>query len=349
MKATSGQDDPESSNLYAIAVRPGSGDDRNSSPCPVCSETQGRVNLTVCNERWAVLNCIKCGTGRLDPAPTTHEIASFYPLDYYGREGSKFEGAVELLVRAIAARQARFLCKRLPSGGRILDVGCGRGTLLAAVADQGFEAHGMEISAAAAHGADTRANIVIAPGLIEAKYPAEFFDEIVIWHVLEHLTNPLEVIRECHRLLKPGGHLVVAVPNYSSWQSRWSRENWFHLDLPRHLFHFPINGLKQMVSRCEFKVLSEHHFSLRQNPFGWIQSWQNQLLPVERNSLYCLLQRGERQRVSWSLGLMLRICAAIFLLPAVAMSILEAFTRNGGTVHLVARKPEAAPSHREST
>ena len=144
-----------------------------------------------------------------------------------------------------------------------------------ALADRGLEVHGFEISEAAAAGADPRADIRVAPELDQAGYPAECFDEVIIWHVLEHVLDPRGTFREIHRILKPGGRLIVAVPNYSSLQARWSDAAWFHLDLPRHLFHFPLEGLRRLLVDTGFTPRSEHHFSLRQNPFGWVQSALN--------------------------------------------------------------------------
>lgn len=104
----------------------------------------------------------------------------------------------------------------------MLDVGCGRGVILGALADRGIEAHGVEISAEAARGADPRAEIRIAPPLADASYAAEYFDEGVIWHVLEHLDDACGTLLEIHRILRPGGRRIVAVPNFSSAQARWS-------------------------------------------------------------------------------------------------------------------------------
>ena len=75
------------------------------------------------------------------------------------------------------------------------------------------------------------------------------------------------------------------------WQARWAGPAWFHLDPPRHLFHFTASNLKRLLASVEFDCRSEHHFSLRQNPFGWIQSALNLVPWLPRNSLYALLHR----------------------------------------------------------
>src|SRR5262249_38234402 len=108
--------------------------------------------------------------------PTPTEIASFYPDEYYGHEAAKFQSLIEWLVRIVAARHIRFLSADLSPGARVLDVGCGRGVLLAELAARGFETHGVEHTEAAARGADPRAQIRIAPELTDAGYPTGYFD-----------------------------------------------------------------------------------------------------------------------------------------------------------------------------
>jgi len=80
------------------------------------------------------------------------------------------------------------------------------------------------------------------------------FDVITMWHSLEHVHAPLEVLQEAHRLLVPGGKLIVAVPNIDSLPFRWFGAAWFGLDLPRHLTHFAPWTLHLMLERARFQV-----------------------------------------------------------------------------------------------
>ncbi len=223
----------------------------------------------------------------------------------------------------------------------MLDLGCGRGIVLGALADRGFEVHGVEISAEAARGADPRAEIRVATGLADAGYPEAFFDQVLIWHVLEHLEDPRATLTEVHRILRPGGRLIVAVPNFGSLQARWMGAHWFHLDLPRHLYHFPIRALRDLFTAIGFAIEGEYHFSLRQNPFGWIQSALNFFPGLPRNGLYTLLHRRSRAEsppfgpgVRRWLWFLLLLGAPISL----ALTFFETAVRSGATVHLVARK-----------
>ena len=292
-----------------------------------------------------IVACPSCGLGRFEPPLAGDEVARFYPEEYYGQLGSKFQPLVERLVRWVGSRHIAYLSRGLPPGGRILDVGCGRGVILGSLADRGFEVHGVERSAAAARGADPRAAIRIAPRLADARYPEGHFDEVMIWHVLEHLPDPLETLVEIHRILRPGGRLVVAVPNFGSTQARWSGPDWFHLDAPRHLFHFPLAALRRLLVEAGFSIESEHHFSLRQNPFGWIQSALNRFTSLPRNGLYTLLHdRSPGAPAPFDVGtrFQLRAWLALGLVPALLATLVETTLRNGATVHVSAHRTEGS-------
>jgi 2-polyprenyl-3-methyl-5-hydroxy-6-metoxy-1,4-benzoquinol methylase len=333
---------PPSLHDHAVTVLDPERGPASAAPCPLCGAVGGRAIFAVEGCASPVVACPTCGLARLEPLPSDDELSRFYPDAYYGDPGVKFQSTIEWLVRAVGARHIRFLARGVPPGGRILDVGCGRGVLLAELANRGFEVHGVERTAAAALGADPRAQIRIASDLAAANYPAEFFDAVMIWHVLEHLREPVATIREIHRVLRPGGKLVVAVPNFSSLQARWAGPAWFHLDLPRHLFHFPLRALRRLLEQSGFVFVSEHHFSLRQNPFGWIQSSLNRHADLPRNGLYTLLHRrppGETAPFDAPTRRRLLLSGLVRLPLALFLTVAEAVLRSGATVHVVARKP----------
>ena len=309
-----------------------------SESCAVCGEQRAYPQYRIEAPDLRIVVCTRCGTGRLDPLPDHQTIAGFYPPRYYGSTGRKFSRWIESAVRFVAARHVRFLSRKIRPGGRVLDVGCGRGTLLASLAGRGYEAHGLEISRDAAEGADPRAEIRIADSLAEAAYPDDWFDMVIIWHVLEHIRDPKTTLTEVHRVLRPGGIIVVAVPNFSSWQSRWTGAAWFHLDPPRHIYHFPLAALKSLLTDCGFTCRGEHHFSLRQNPFGWVQSWLNRTGWFPRNMLYELLHRRRERTMPVPRRQRFWLFAAFVLgMPiAVALAVLAAAARSGATVHVVA-------------
>ena len=328
-------------DLYGRAVRALAGAPQSVPPCPVCRGTRARACFAVHGVEAPVVTCELCGLARFHPMPAPEVIAALYPDDYYGEPGAKFHPLVERAVRWLGERHVRFLSLGLPPGARVLDVGCGRGVVLGALADRELEVHGVEMSASAASGADPRAHVRIAPSLHAAGYPSAYFDQVLIWHVLEHLDQPRETLEEVWRILRPGGRLVVAVPNFASRQAHWSGAAWFHLDLPRHLYQFPLAALRQLLDETGFEPTSDHHFSLRQNPFGWVQSALNRVPWLPRNGLYTLLQRRAQPASSGLVTRALLLVAFALMLPAALVaSVRDAWNRSGATVHVVAlRRP----------
>lgn len=303
--------------------------------CPVCGEERALPTYRLGELSLCLVVCPGCGTGRLHPMPDEATVRSFYEGLYYGHGGQKFGRVEEALVRVVAGRQARLLARGLRSGDRVLDVGCGRGSLLSALADRGLEAHGIEMSGAAAEGVDPRAEVRIAWRLEDAGYPAGSFRRIVFWHVLEHLQDPAGALSEARRMLAPGGLLDIAVPNFESLQARWAGPAWFHLDPPRHLWHFPLSALRRLLEACGYEVRLIYHFSLRQNPFGWVQSALNRLPGGPRDALYSQLLRGSES--GRGTGATVRRLAYWGGMPvAVTLSVAAALLRSGATVHVVA-------------
>jgi len=308
------------------------------APCPICGSRMALPIFAVEGVDDPVVRCA-CGVGRYATTPDERALETFYADEYYGSPGIKFRPVIEWLVRSVGARHLRSLTRGLRPGASVLDVGCGRGVLLSGLADRGFDAHGVEMSETACRGADPRAHIRIASHLSAARYQLAQFDAVILWHVLEHLPDPRGTLEEARRILRPGGRLVVAVPNFASFQATWAKENWFHLDPPRHLFHFPLEALRDLVARTGFALRSEHHFSLRQNPFGWIQSALNRRTDLPRNGVYTLLhQRPSDGLPPFDAKTRRRlVLAALQWLPAsIVLSLLEAAARRGATVCLVA-------------
>ena len=113
------------------------------------------------------------------------------------------------------------------------------------------------------------------------------------WSTFQTLPRPWRAIA---RILKPGGLLWVAVPNLASWQAAWTHYAWFHLDFPRHCWHFRADRLQERLKSLGFEIVHTGYASLDQNIYGWIQSVLNACgLPY--NLLYDLIRRDSARRV----------------------------------------------------
>jgi SAM-dependent methyltransferase len=159
--------------------------------------------------------------------------------------------------RVVSRMGARRMTPGLPPGppGDLLDVGCGSGEILLALREVGWRCHGVEVSEQAVSAARSAGLTSVQLGeLPELDYPTAGFDVVRFWHSLEHVCSPRAYLTEARRLLRPGGKLLIGVPNFASLLSRVTRDRWFYLDVPRHLWHFDQGSLGQMVSACGFSV-----------------------------------------------------------------------------------------------
>lgn len=138
------------------------------------------------------------------------------------------------------------------AGGRLLDVGTGSGVGLADRQALGWQVQGVEPSAEAAARAQAAGFDVFIGELLDAKFPPESFDVVQLWWVLEHVHDPLAVLKECWRILKPGGYVVLLVPNLDSPIARFFGRYWFALDVPRHLYFFTPRHLKELSDKAGF-------------------------------------------------------------------------------------------------
>ena len=152
--------------------------------------------------------CCNCQLYFRNPRPTQAEIARSY------NTGGTFAAwQEEEPVRAVMWQRRLALIQRYVPGGRLLDVGTGDGRFLATARPAGYEVAGTEVSQAGASYARERGFDVYLGQITELDLPSESFDLATIWHVLEHVPDPGAVLRKVHSLLRPGGILVVAVPN----------------------------------------------------------------------------------------------------------------------------------------
>lgn len=151
--------------------------------------------------------------------------------------------------------------------GRLLDVGCGSGEVLADMESVGWEAVGVDVDSVAVEVAQGKGLSATCGTLEEQQYPDNGFQAITMNHVIEHVHDPVGLLRECRRILAPGGHLIVITPNLDSWGHRRFDGDWFHLDPPRHLWLFSRRTLRSLVERSGFlrvRVSTTVHHAHRQ-------------------------------------------------------------------------------------
>lgn len=317
------------------------GQDESPPRCVVCGGFGAVKSFDSVEPGFSVLSCPDCGLGRTTPPVPADQIGSWYPETYYGKENVRFNPIFEWMTRWFQRRRASVLHNRVPRGP-LLDVGCGRGFLLAYMRGLGYEAHGVEFSDNAAWHARNRLKLdVLTTDFLTGPHQSERFNAVVFWHSLEHLAQPVEAIARAAELIKPGGMLAIAVPNYDSYQARVFGRHWFHLDIPRHYWHFGPRSIEALLARFRLRVVKMDHFCFEQNPYGWLQSFYN-ALGFDNNFLYSLLKnrsaRSIRIREHPIQALLTVALLPPLLAASVAMTLVEAALKHGGTIELYAIK-----------
>lgn len=249
--------------------------------CDICGSTEARELYTATDrlrnsdQAFSIACCGGCGVWRTLPEMSDGELARFYPRDYRGEENEP----EEKWIYSSQAEKTSFLRRCGLTGSRILDVGCGSGFFLRALGGDSWDRFGVEIGGAAA----TAANRALGEGrvftgtLLEAGLAGANFDVVTFWSSLEHMNEPRANLREARRILKPGGTLIVQVPNAASYQAHMFGGDWFALDAPRHRYHFTIETLGKLLLETGLEVYAASYYSRAHNAHALRQSLKARL------------------------------------------------------------------------
>lgn len=192
------------------------------------------------------------------PRPDIEKLPAYYKSEnYISHTDSKkgiFDKIYQQVKNLMLKNKLDWIESEKSTRGRILDIGAGTGDFLLAARRRGWEVFGAEPNN------DAR-ELALKKGVeLEERtsiFPAQHFDVITMWHVLEHVPDLRVQILELERLLKPNGLLVVAVPNYKSHDAQKYKSNWAAYDVPRHLYHFSPSATKKLFSRNSFFLTSQ--------------------------------------------------------------------------------------------
>jgi SAM-dependent methyltransferase len=194
------------------------------------------------------------------PRVSADRLASFYPSSYGFALERGFRGFVQQRLQALLfwyslARPPLDALTDLRTG-TLLDVGCGRGDLGAALIRRGWHVAGVDPSPEACAVARERGVDATVGTLQTVAHKPASFDAAVMRHSLEHVADPFDDLGRIRRVLRPGGRLIVSVPNFGSWERKLFGPAWLHLDLPRHRTHFSPRALQTALSKSGFELLS---------------------------------------------------------------------------------------------
>jgi 2-polyprenyl-3-methyl-5-hydroxy-6-metoxy-1,4-benzoquinol methylase len=235
--------------------------------CPLCgSETT--QSLFIARDRlfgrpgeFPVVRCLNCGLVFLKPRPSSQALAAYYPDTYYPLD-AKPSPEAEAVARDLLRKVNDWVRSHGITQPRLLDVGCGTGLFLHLAAEAGMQVRGIELSASAVNYARTNYGLDVQHGTLEdAEVAPASCDIVVMWHVLEHLPDPVAGLRQVADILAPGGLLFAAVPNFGSYEARLFGRRWYSLDAPRHLVHVTPHTLRAAAEQAELQVQEITHSS----------------------------------------------------------------------------------------
>jgi len=313
--------------------------------CPVCLNPVTAPALVgtdflfeSTSKTFTLYSCEACRCLFLHPMPDRGEIERFYPADYWWnarRSGGLKK--LESVYRKLALRDhVAFITKA--AGNRsvdVLDVGCGSGTLLGLLKHRGFRVTGLDFSAEAAAIAKAENGVDVAVGsLEEAHFPAESFDVVTLFHVMEHVTNPRLVLAEVSRVLKPNGVAILQVPNIESWQFKIFGARWYGLDIPRHVIDYSRNSMLKLLADSGFVVNRIRHFNLRDNSPALVSSVFPSLDPVSRSVRHRKRNNDESRPVEW----FRHLTYLLLVTCAYPVVLLESAFGCGATIMIEAKK-----------
>lgn len=324
--------------------------------CPLCGGGDLVIALPKMRDRlghvageFDFYQCRKCGSVSIFPLPAEEEISGFYPPSYmvarptstgdFGSLLKSLEWRTLFVPVYRSGAKSVLRCVDLKAG-RILEVGCSSGYQLREFEKLGnFEVVGVDIDGAAAEHARREVGLnVLNSTLREADLPPASFDLVILFNVIEHLVNPLDMLEEICRVLKPGGSLAIKTQMIDSLQGRALGRRWMVLgEVPRHVLLASTVGMRQVLKRAGMHSVRSLRGSALENGVSIALS----LLP-QATSLIVL------QRYPRAAGFFIRLAGLLVGVACLGAAVAEKVLGVSGTMIYVAKKeskePAAGPS-----
>lgn len=239
--------------------------------CPVCHSTElepalQAVDHTVSHESFAIWQCRKCSLRFTQDVPDAASIGSYYRSEDYISHSNTNKGLVNQLYHLVRRQTLSDKYRLIASAtrkkqGKLLDIGAGTGAFVSYMQQKGWEVTGLEPDETAREHARTDHRVQLLDMDQLFKLPADSFDAITLWHVMEHVHDLHPYVEQLKALVRRSGRIFIAVPNYTSYDARVYGEAWAAYDVPRHLYHFSPEAIEHL--------LDEHKLQLQYSQPMW--------------------------------------------------------------------------------
>jgi 2-polyprenyl-3-methyl-5-hydroxy-6-metoxy-1,4-benzoquinol methylase len=229
--------------------------------CPVCKGREISKSLTakdhlVTQESFDIYACKSCELKFTNPRPADDSLAKYYDSDEYISHtniGTSFVNTFYKIARKFALRGKRKLIEKHSERKTLLDIGCGTGHFMASCKANNWKVMGVEPNDIAREQAIQNTTAKIYKELSDVG--DEQFDTITMWHVLEHLPDLDKTITILKRLITTNGTIIIAVPNFETYEENKFKEYWAAYDVPRHLYHFNKTSIKTLSKKHGLKIV----------------------------------------------------------------------------------------------
>lgn len=223
--------------------------------CNLCNSNEYKLFKKI--NGYRLVKCKQCELVYLNPRPTQQEIGEKYSAEYHIkrllRKEPKTAREIEEKISKNIGR-AEEIIKQFGNKGKLLDIGCGTGFFIACLKKYGWDVAGVEISEWASKFAKKKLGLNVFTGSVEEIEFDDRFNVITMYHILEHLPDPVRTLKRVSELLARDGVLIIKGPNLASFDRIWHGKKWRGYDLPFHLYHFTPETYRALLEKAGFSV-----------------------------------------------------------------------------------------------
>ncbi len=235
------------------------------NPCPICNKIDfanllHTKDYSLTNESFEIIECAHCTLRYTFPIPSIDQIAPYYNFPEYISHTDTTSGWMNKMYHAVRNRtldQKSSWVQSLFTGykGKLLEVGAGTGAFAHCMKEKQWEVTALEPDASSRKKALENYNVELQTPETLFKIPENSHDVICLWHVLEHVHDLKGYMKAFKSILKPNGRLIIAVPNYTSYDAQYYKKYWAAYDVPRHLYHFSPNSIQLLLKQFDMHLV----------------------------------------------------------------------------------------------
>lgn len=270
--------------------------------CPICSSIEQFGFLKIADyfltkEVFSIAKCNNCGFLFTNPRPSGSEISKYYQSQDYishNTNNSNLFSKAYSIARNFSLRKKHSLISKLVKPGSILDIGCGTGEFLNFMRGKGWDTIGIEPAENPRNFARNIYSLEVYDEQELDFLSSGHFDVITLWHVLEHVPDLDQRLKQIKRLLSGGGVLLIALPNHESWDADYYKSYWAAWDVPRHLYHFSQQTINLLLDKNEFSLIS----AIPMKMDAYYISLLSEKYKVGKSSVFKAIYNGYRSNYS---------------------------------------------------